>query len=477
MLAVNITQDIYNIVLGVIVFLSILASHLNETNHDDLNKLHRWFHFMMFINILMSVSDIFVMAFNGNSRPINYIILPAALFIYYALGFMLLGIMYIELKIFLDRINKLKYCKNLFFRIIILSIVTLFILLILTPFKKVLYQIDENNIYSRAHHFYLIVIVQLVLYINLIFYMLVNRKTIGKTKVSITISFLFIPQLSEIIQFLIPGLSVINTGYSIVFLIMFIFSNSFSNKELKTTELKLSEKETEIYNQTTQLEKSKSLIIKMQDHTIESLSNLVENRDEDTGEHVIRTMTYVELLAIQLMKKNLFSETITPRYIRYLKRAAPMHDIGKIVVPDAILKKPARFTEEEFNQMKRHATEGGRIVHEILDGYEEPEYIQITTDIAAHHHERWDGSGYPDKLSGEEIPLSARIMALADVFDALVSERIYKEPMTYEEAFKIIEDGKGSHFDPVIAQEFLNIKEKIVKVNESFKSTVNSNKA
>ncbi len=305
--------------------------------------------------------------------------------------------------------------------------------------------------------------------------MLVNRKTIGKTKVSITISFLFIPQLSEIIQFLIPGLSVINTGYSIVFLIMFIFSNSFSNQELNTTELKLAEKENEIHNQTSQLEKSKSLIIKMQDHTIESLSSLVENRDEDTGEHILRTMAYVEMIAIQLMKKGLFSETLTPRYIRYLKRAAPMHDIGKIVVPDAILKKPARFTEEEFNQMKRHASEGGRIIHEILDGYEEPEYIQITTDIASHHHERWDGSGYPDKLSGEQIPLSARIMALADVFDALVSERIYKEPMTYEEAFKIIEDGKGSHFDPVIAQEFLNIKEKLIKVNESFKSKQKSN--
>ncbi len=146
-----------------------------------------------------------------------------------------------------------------------------------------------------------------------------------------------------------------------------------------------------------------------------------------------------------------------------------MHDIGKIVVPDAILKKPGRLTPQEFEQIKRHASEGGRIVHEILDGYEDPEYIKITANIATHHHEKWDGSGYPDGLKGEEIPLCARIMAIADVFDALVSPRIYKSPMTYEEAYEIIQQGIGIHFDPIIAKEFLNIKEKNAAVNESFK--------
>ncbi|MCR4734798.1 MAG: HD domain-containing protein, partial [Treponema sp.] len=144
-------------------------------------------------------------------------------------------------------------------------------------------------------------------------------------------------------------------------------------------------------------------------------------------------------------------------------------DIGKIVVPDAILKKPGRFTEEEFEQMKRHASEGGRIVHDILDGYEDPEYIKITADIATHHHEKWDGSGYPDKLAGQDIPLCARIMSLADVFDALISPRVYKEPMTYNEAFDIIEKEIGISFDPIIAGEFLKLKDKLVAINESFK--------
>ena len=169
------------------------------------------------------------------------------------------------------------------------------------------------------------------------------------------------------------------------------------------------------------------------------------------------------------MKNNHYTDILTPRYVRFLKRAAPMHDIGKIVVPDAILKKPGRLTHNEFALMKRHASEGGRIVHEILDGYEDPEYIQITADIATHHHEKWDGSGYPDGLKGDAIPLSARIMAIADVFDALVSPRIYKSPMSYEEAFSLIEENIGIHFDPIIAQEFLNIKEKAAAINESYR--------
>ena len=253
------------------------------------------------------------------------------------------------------------------------------------------------------------------------------------------------------------------------FLIMFIHSNRHIEENLENVETELDIKENELHDKVSEIERSKLQVIRMQNHTIESLSNLVENRDEDTGEHVRRTRAYVELLAVQLMKNNHYPDVLTPRYVRFLKRAAPMHDIGKIVVPDAILKKPARLTEAEFERMKEHAVEGGRIVHEILDGYEDPEYIKITADIATHHHEKWDGSGYPGHLAGEAIPLCARIMAIADVFDALVSPRVYKSPMSYDEAFRIIEEESGIHFDPVVAQEFLNIKEKAAAINESMK--------
>jgi HD-GYP domain-containing protein (c-di-GMP phosphodiesterase class II) len=342
--------------------------------------------------------------------------------------------------------------------------------LIITPFTGFLYTIDESNIYSRGPFLFTAAIIEALIQLTLIIYLWVNRKNIHPKKFEIVYGFVLFPLLMQILQIATNGIALVSTGFSISFILMFIVSQHSIEASLDYREVELAEKEVELLNKVSESQQTKFEIIKMmQNHTIESLSNLVENRDEDTGEHVVRTRAYVEMIAIALMKKGLFPETITPKYISLLKRAAPMHDIGKIVVPDAILKKPGRFTEEEFNQMKKHVSEGGRIVHEIMDGYEDPEYIQITVDIATHHHERWDGTGYPSKLKGQEIPLCARIMALADVFDALVSPRVYKSPMSYNEAFGIIEENKGKIFDPVISQEFLNLREKAIAINESFK--------
>ena len=137
-------------------------------------------------------------------------------------------------------------------------------------------------------------------------------------------------------------------------------------------------------------------------------------------------------------------------------RVAPLHDVGKIVVPDYILKKPGRLTPEEFEQMKRHASEGGRVVREVLNGVADEEYLSFASDVAACHHEKWNGKGYPNGLSGEDIPLPARIMAIADVYDALTSKRCYKEAMPPEKAFEIIREDAGTHFDPFLAEVFIN---------------------
>jgi len=149
-----------------------------------------------------------------------------------------------------------------------------------------------------------------------------------------------------------------------------------------------------------------------------------------------------------------------------------MHDIGKIVISDTILKKPGKLTDEEFELVKCHTTEGNKIIHEILDEHENPDYIKVTADIATYHHERWDGDGYPEKLKGDDIPLCARIMAIADVFDALVSPRVYKDPMPYDEVFQLMSMNSGSQFDPIILAEFLKIKDKFIDINEKFKSTI-----
>ena len=205
----------------------------------------------------------------------------------------------------------------------------------------------------------------------------------------------------------------------------------------------------------------------LQDNIITGMANLIESRDGDTGEHIKRTSFYVNLLACALREHGLYTDILTDSYIELLTKAAPMHDIGKIVVPDSILQKPGRLTPEEFEAIKQHSAEGGRIVREVLGSIEEKDYVEIAADMAAHHHEKWDGSGYTAGLSEEGIPLSARIMAVADVFDALVSKRCYKSAMPLEEAFAELKRSAGTHFDPQLIAVFLGLRNEITEYLES----------
>lgn len=206
----------------------------------------------------------------------------------------------------------------------------------------------------------------------------------------------------------------------------------------------------------------------LQENTIIGMANLIENRDNDTGEHVKRTSRYVELLTRAARRAGYCTELLTDDYAELLVKAAPMHDIGKIAVSDAILQKPGRLTSEEFTAMKEHTTAGGRIIAEVMGGIEEKEYIDIAVQIAEGHHEKWDGSGYPKGIKGKDIPLCARIMAVADVFDALVSKRCYKEAMPVEKAFSIIEESGGSHFDPNLSLLFCSIRGEVTEVLSKF---------
>lgn len=197
----------------------------------------------------------------------------------------------------------------------------------------------------------------------------------------------------------------------------------------------------------------------MQEHMISGLANLIESRDMETGEHISRTSAYVKTLAEEARKDGVYADVLDDRFISLMHTLAPMHDIGKIVVPDHILKKPGKLTADEFEEMKRHASSGGTIVREVLSGITDQEFLSFASDIAAFHHERWDGTGYPSGLKGEEIPLSARIMAIADVFDALISERCYKKAMSKNQAYRIIREESGTHFDPQLVEVFLRHKD------------------
>ena len=194
-------------------------------------------------------------------------------------------------------------------------------------------------------------------------------------------------------------------------------------------------------------------IREMHNQLILGMATMVESRDNSTGGHIRRTSEGVRILLHEMEEDP--SWKLPDSFREKLIKAAPMHDLGKIAVDDEILRKPGRFTPEEFEIMKSHAPEGARIVREILKDTDDEEFKVIAENVAHYHHERWDGSGYPDRLKGKEIPLEARIMAIADVWDALVSKRVYKEKMPFEKADSIMMEGMGSQFDPSLERVYL----------------------
>ncbi len=193
----------------------------------------------------------------------------------------------------------------------------------------------------------------------------------------------------------------------------------------------------------------------MQNGLIYVLADLVESRDKNTGDHVRKTAAYVRLILRRMKEEGIYAEMLTDEYMEDVANSAPLHDVGKIKVSDAILNKPGKLTDEEFEIMKSHTTAGREIIESAIALVSDNGYLMEAKNLAAYHHEKWDGSGYPMGLAGEEIPLSARIMAIADVFDALVSQRSYKKPFTFEKAMEIIDEGAGKHFDPVLAKLFI----------------------
>ena len=193
-------------------------------------------------------------------------------------------------------------------------------------------------------------------------------------------------------------------------------------------------------------------IVALHDQLIIGMATMVESRDNSTGGHIRRTSEGIRILTETIREDG--SMQLSDGFCEKLIKAAPMHDLGKIAVDDSILRKPGRYTPEEYEKMKTHSAEGARIVREILADTDDEEFRRIAENVAHYHHERVDGSGYPDKLKKDEIPLEARIMAIADVYDALVSKRVYKERYSFKQADRIILDGMGTQFDPALRKYY-----------------------
>ena len=314
------------------------------------------------------------------------------------------------------------------------------------PFGWIFY-FDADG-YHRGNLFF----IYGIFYFASLAYLLINMVIIGKKfrhRDTLTIGMVLVVLVAGMIPMTIFKVNITYIAVAISASLCYIYYNDLVQQDIQA-----------------ELVSNQKKMSAMQEHIISGLANLIENRDMETGEHITRTSAYAKALAEFAREDGVYSDEITDDFIALLYTLAPMHDIGKVVVPDRILKKPGKLTEEEFTIMKRHAAVGGDVVREVLNGIADESYQDFASDIATYHHEKWDGKGYPEGRTEEKTPLSARIMAIADVFDALISERCYKKAMSTEEAFSIIADEAGSHFDPKLAKVFLDHRKEFEELSK-----------
>jgi len=240
-----------------------------------------------------------------------------------------------------------------------------------------------------------------------------------------------------------------------------------TNNVLRDNESKLEQKVQQRTAELMQRTQENELI---KDTTIVALSSLAETRDNETGNHIRRTQNYIRELAIKLKAHPRFANFLTDENITLLYKVAPLHDVGKVGIPDSILHKPGKLTDEEFEIMKTHAALGGNAFASAVAGLDiSSTFLDVACQIAMSHHEKWDGSGYPAGLSGDDIPIPARLMALADVYDAMSCKRIYKLAIAHDEVTSAILEGRGKHFDPDVVDAYLEIQLQFVEIAEKFK--------
>jgi len=204
-------------------------------------------------------------------------------------------------------------------------------------------------------------------------------------------------------------------------------------------------------------------IVELKNAVMEAIAELVERRDDATGGHITRTSKYLRKFISAVLSSGLYKNQTSSWNIDQMILSAQLHDVGKIAIDDAILRKPGKLTDEEFETMKKHTVLGGEIIKDIQKKAGEQEFLDYAFVFSVYHHEKWNGSGYPYGKSGEDIPLPARLMAIIDVYDALISERPYKKSFTHEEAINIIKDGRGTHFDPTLTDLFLSVSDELEK--------------
>lgn len=403
--------------------LMMIAMLLHVLNYSGFTKTQKTWYLLTFISIMLCAAAEYAVHC-GYYNPAYKIPLTVITVLQFSIS-PLLGVL------FTGALGLTKQAKFAIFFVSASAVAEI----ISAPFGLI-FNFDENG-YQRGNYFF----IYGIFYFVSLLYLIVCMTFVGKRfrhRDAVTIIMILVILVAGIVPMTLYKLNITYIAIALSASLCYIYYNDLVQQDIKS-----------------ELVANQEKLTNMQGHIISSLASLIESRDTETGDHVSRTGAFVETLARDAIKDGVYTATLNERYVDMLRMLAPMHDIGKIVVSDKILRKPGKLTDEEYEQMKKHASAGGAVIREVLSGVADEEYLSLAADIATFHHEKWDGTGYPAGLSGENIPLSARIMAIADVFDALVSKRCYKEPIPVEEAFKIIEEDAGKRFDPKLAEVFL----------------------
>ena len=379
-----------------------------------------------------------LIVFDGvTAWTVNHLeIVPVSLnLVLHAVFFILLSLFMFVM--FLHTLSFIKgFPKRVIFRILIILPFIISVILILVFLPELEFIIGKKVNYSMGISVVVCYLV-ILLYFILIFVFTVRRIKYLEVRKRINVmSFLFISLLILISQIIFPEILISSLVPAFSLIALYINIEDPVLRRMKN------------YNS----------------EIVTSFATLVESRDSSTGSHVKRTKSYVKILLDEIKTNNLYSSIMTKDFEDKMMNAAPMHDIGKISIPDTILQKPGKLTDEEYSVMKKHSVLGGEIIQEIFKDMDDKEFLNIAYDVTRYHHEKWNGNGYPEGLVGKEIPFSARIMAIADVFDAISAKRCYRDAMPLEKCFAIIKEGKGVDFDPVLTDLFLNAREKVEKV-------------
>ena len=390
----------------------------------------------IFDALMMIVPSLIV--FDGlTAWTVNHLdIVPVSLnLVFHAVFFILLSLFMFVM--FLHTLSFIKgFPQKLIFRFLIFLPFIISVILILVFLPELEFIIGKKVNYSMGISVVVCYLV-ILLYFILIFVFTVRRIKYLEVRKRINVmSFLFISLLILISQIIFPEILISSLVPAFSLIALYINIEDPVLRRMKN------------YNS----------------EIVTSFATLVESRDSSTGSHVKRTKSYVKILLDEIKTNNLYSSIMTKDFEDKMMNAAPMHDIGKISIPDTILQKPGKLTDEEYSVMKKHSVLGGEIIQEIFKDMDDKEFLNIAYDVTRYHHEKWNGNGYPEGLVGKEIPFSARIMAIADVFDAISAKRCYRDAMPLDKCFAIIKEGKGVDFDPVLTDLFLNAREKVEKV-------------